>query len=83
MKIKTTIRTTFAAIGLVAATISVCQAHGADGNHAVTKAQVQSELAALESVGYDPHRENNYPADLQAAEARLADQHQAKDLAQK
>ncbi|WP_423199956.1 MULTISPECIES: DUF4148 domain-containing protein [unclassified Cupriavidus] len=49
-------------------------AHAQDigGNHPLTRAEVQNELARLEAAGYDPHRDNaDYPADLQAAEQRL------------
>lgn len=39
-----------------------------------TRAQVQAELQQLEQAGYDPAKgENpNYPADIQAAEARVS-----------
>jgi hypothetical protein len=38
----------------------------------VTHAQLVWELAELESVGYDPHKNDYYyPNDLQAAQARL------------
>lgn len=39
----------------------------------LTRAQVRAELVALEKVGYQPGRpnDNQYPADIQAAEARL------------
>ncbi|CAB3752254.1 DUF4148 domain-containing protein [Paraburkholderia solisilvae] len=41
-----------------------------------TRAQVEAELARLERAGYDPSAgENvNYPADIQAAEAKIAAQ---------
>ena len=39
----------------------------------VTHAQLISELAQLEKAGYNPAGEDvNYPADLQAAEAKVA-----------
>ena len=45
----------------------------------VTRAQVQKELADLESVGYDATADDdNYPADLQAAEKRLAQKNAAQ-----
>ena len=38
----------------------------------VTHAQLEQELAELESVGYEPEKEDfYYPDDLQAAQARL------------
>lgn len=39
----------------------------------LTRAQVRAELEQLERVGYDPATGDNpnYPADIQAAEARL------------
>lgn len=75
MKTNNTLRNVVATLGLVAAGLSVCHAHTTDSSQGPTRAQVQSELSALEMLGYDPHREGNYPADLQAAEARLAEQH--------
>ncbi|MBB4517501.1 DUF4148 domain-containing protein [Paraburkholderia fungorum] len=46
-------------------------------NAPVTRAQVRAELIQLEQAGYYPGRGNdpNYPADLQAAQARVAAQH--------
>ena len=42
----------------------------------LTRAQVQAELARLEQAGYDPSAGENvhYPADIQAAEAKIAAQ---------
>lgn len=44
---------------------------------ALTRAQVRAELAQLRAAGYDQSRgeDPNYPADIQAAEARVAAQH--------
>lgn len=44
-----------------------------------TRAQVRAELQQLEQAGYDPGKgENpNYPADIQAAEARVSSQNGA------
>lgn len=45
---------------------------------AVTRAQVQKELADLESVGYDPTaNDDQYPRELDAAEQRLAQKNEA------
>ncbi|WP_321964840.1 DUF4148 domain-containing protein [Paraburkholderia sp. J7] len=42
--------------------------------HEVTHADLMRELRELEAVGYQPHAEDdNYPADIEAAEQRLAD----------
>jgi len=47
----------------------------------LTRAQVQAQLSALRSVGYDPANvSNNYPADIQAAEAKLADRQAASSM---
>jgi hypothetical protein len=45
----------------------------------LTRAQVKAELAELERAGYSPASgdDNNYPSDLQAAEAKVAAQHNA------
>ncbi|EKS9915427.1 DUF4148 domain-containing protein [Burkholderia multivorans] len=45
----------------------------------LTRAQVRDELMRLEAAGYDPSRGDDgaYPADIQAAEAKLAVQAQA------
>jgi hypothetical protein len=45
-------------------------------NQPVTRAQVRAELVQLEKAGYDPALTNadDYPANLQAAEARVAAQ---------
>jgi hypothetical protein len=41
----------------------------------VTRAQVRAELARLEQAGYSPVADNAYyPADIQAAEAKIAAQ---------
>ena len=48
----------------------------AQTNEPVTRAQVRNELIQLEKAGYNPAtaNDNDYPADLQAAEARVAAQ---------
>ena len=37
----------------------------------LTRAEVRAELVRLEQAGYRPHR-NQYPADIQAAEAKIS-----------
>ncbi|KVX57594.1 DUF4148 domain-containing protein [Burkholderia cepacia] len=46
----------------------------------LTRAQVRDELMRLEAAGYDPAKgdDGEYPADIQAALARLADQDRAR-----
>jgi hypothetical protein len=47
----------------------------------VTRAQIQCELRALEGAGYHPAEEDfYYPRNLQAAQARLANQDKARGL---
>ncbi|WP_144156732.1 DUF4148 domain-containing protein [Paraburkholderia sp. BCC1885] len=51
----------------------------AQSNQPVTRAQVRNELIQLEKAGYNPSNSNDtqYPADLQAAEAKVAAQNAA------
>ncbi|WP_395061905.1 DUF4148 domain-containing protein [Paraburkholderia silvatlantica] len=51
----------------------------AQSNSAVTSEQVRAELVQLEQAGYHPGDGDNtsYPADIQAAEARVAAQNGA------
>jgi Domain of unknown function (DUF4148) len=45
----------------------------AQSNAPVTRAEVRAQLVQLEKAGYDPSRNDpEYPADIQAAEARVA-----------
>jgi hypothetical protein len=46
----------------------------------VTRAQVRAELVRLEQAGYSPSmgEDPNYPADIQAAEAKIAAQDNAR-----
>jgi hypothetical protein len=47
-------------------------AQSAQSSQPVTRAQVRAELIALENVGYDPLSDRqDYPRNIQAAEARL------------
>lgn len=49
----------------------------------LTRAQVRDELMRLEAAGYDPAKgdDGEYPADIQAAEAKLAEQDRARMVA--
>ncbi|MCA8272819.1 DUF4148 domain-containing protein [Burkholderia sp. AU30280] len=46
----------------------------------LTRAQVRDELMRLEAAGYDPAKgdEGEYPADIQAAQAKLAEQDRSR-----
>lgn len=46
----------------------------AQSNPGVTRAQVRTELAQLEKAGYNPNIDEEYPRDLQRAEAIVAAQ---------
>ncbi|MFP3606460.1 DUF4148 domain-containing protein [Paraburkholderia sp. SIMBA_053] len=63
---------------LVAASVSAPSASFADAPQSISRARVRAELAQLEGAGYDPaHPSPDYPADLQAANARIAAGHGA------
>lgn len=52
----------------------------AQSNAPLTRAQVREELMRLEAAGYDPSKgdDGEYPADIQAAQAKLAEQDRAR-----
>ncbi|KVH41647.1 DUF4148 domain-containing protein [Burkholderia diffusa] len=52
----------------------------AQSNVPLTRAQVREELIRLEAAGYDPSKgdDGEYPADIQAAMAKLAEQDRAR-----
>ncbi|MDE1182478.1 DUF4148 domain-containing protein [Paraburkholderia sp.] len=60
----------------IAAVLAVPAVSFAQSNQPVTRAQVRAELIQVEQAGYNPSRgrDPNYPADIQAAEARVAAQ---------
>ena len=64
---------------VVAAALAAPVAVFAQSSQPVTRAQVRAELVELEKAGYNPsHGEDPYyPADIQAAEAKVAAQHAA------
>ena len=65
---KSLICAVFAAAVLAAPTLSFAQA----SNVPVTRAEVKADLVQVEQAGYNPARKDlNYPADIQAAEARI------------
>jgi hypothetical protein len=61
------------AVALAAPVISFAQ----QANPPVTREQVREELAQVVKAGYNPAKRDigKYPADLQAAQARIAAQH--------
>jgi hypothetical protein len=63
----------------IAALLAVPVASFAQSNQPVTRAQVKQELIDLEKAGYNPATSNDYdyPANIQAAEARVAAQKSA------
>ncbi|WP_233808590.1 DUF4148 domain-containing protein [Paraburkholderia sp. HP33-1] len=64
---------------VIAATLAAPVAVFAQSNQPLTRAQVREELAQIEKAGYNPARSNpnEYPANIQAAEARVAAQNSA------
>jgi len=64
---------------VIAATLAAPVAVFAQSNQPVTRAQVREELAQIEKAGYNPAHSNpnEYPANIQAAEARVAAQNSA------
>ncbi|MFM0687910.1 DUF4148 domain-containing protein [Paraburkholderia strydomiana] len=60
---------------VIATVLGAPVASFAQSNQPVTRAQVRAELIQLEKAGYQPTRSDPYyPADIQAAEARVAAQ---------
>ncbi|MGA7779541.1 MAG: DUF4148 domain-containing protein [Paraburkholderia sp.] len=56
----------------IAALLAAPVASFAQSSQPVTRAQVRSELVQLEKAGYNPGGDHNdYPVDIQAAEARV------------
>ena len=68
-----------AAIPLIIGALATPALSFAQSSAGLTRAQVVAELVRLEQAGYDPSagEDDSYPANLQAAEARVA----AKDAA--
>ena len=57
---------------VVAAVLAAPVASFAQSNQPLTRAQVRAELVQLEKAGYQPgHADPYYPADIQAAQARV------------
>ena len=64
---------------VIAATLAAPVAVFAQSNQPLTRAQVHEQLVQIEKAGYNPSRSNpnEYPANIQAAEARVAAQNAA------
>jgi Domain of unknown function (DUF4148) len=59
----------------IAAALALPVASFAQASQPVTRAQVRAELVQLEKAGYNPTNDSvDYPASIQAAEARVAAQ---------
>jgi Ni/Co efflux regulator RcnB len=57
---------------VIAAVLAAPVASFAQSNQPMTRAQVRAELVQLEKAGYHPgHADPYYPADIQAAQARV------------
>ena len=66
---------------LMASSASVsAQAMPEPAPHQVTRAEVMHELEELEAAGYDPSQgdDGSYPADIQAAQEKVAAKHRAE-----
>ena len=62
-------------IALAVATLGAPVLSFAQSNAPVTRAEVRADLARVEKAGYVPSaNDNNYPSDIQAAEAKVAAQ---------
>ncbi|WP_063551806.1 DUF4148 domain-containing protein [Burkholderia territorii] len=59
-------------VSAVVAAVALSASFGAFAQSTVTRAQVRNELVQLESAGYKPSQSSPYyPADIQAAQARV------------
>jgi hypothetical protein len=69
------IKSLVSAVALASALAAPAGSFAQQSNEPVTRAQVRAELVPLEKAGYQPGRNDpHYPADIQAAEARVAAQ---------
>lgn len=66
----------FVALALAAATLCAPVLSFAQSSAPLTRVEVRADLVRVEQAGYNPSRGDdvNYPADVQAAEARIAAQ---------
>ncbi len=62
-------------LALIAGTLAASTASAAQSSAPITRAQVRADLVQVEKAGYDPSGDqNNYPADIEAAEAKISAQ---------
>jgi Domain of unknown function (DUF4148) len=68
------------AVLMATSTSLYAQTSSAPAAHQLTRAEVRHELEELEAAGYNPALGDDvdYPADIQAAEAKVAAKHQAE-----
>ncbi|WP_144153258.1 DUF4148 domain-containing protein [Paraburkholderia sp. BCC1885] len=65
----------FVSLAFAAATLGAPVLSFAQSNAPVTRAEVRADLVRVEQAGYMPSANDlNYPADIQAAEAKIAAQ---------
>ncbi|WP_144156735.1 DUF4148 domain-containing protein [Paraburkholderia sp. BCC1885] len=62
----------FIEAAVIAALIAAPLAAFAQSNQPLTRAEVRADLVRVEQAGYNPHDWYHYPANIQAAEARIA-----------
>ncbi|CAB3796306.1 hypothetical protein LMG28614_04345 [Paraburkholderia ultramafica] len=67
------------AIALAVGTLAAPVLSFAQSNAPLTRAEVRADLVRVEQAGYNPslNDDTNYPADIQAAEAKIAAQAQS------
>ncbi len=64
---------TLATLILAISALSASAMASAQSTAPVTRAEVRAELVQLEKAGYNPNSDgDNYPEDIQAAEAKIA-----------
>jgi hypothetical protein len=73
----------FVCLALAAGTLAAPALSFAQSNGPVTRAEVRADLVRLEKAGYEPAvaSDANYPADIQAAEAKVAAQEEGQQHA--
>jgi hypothetical protein len=71
-------------LALAAGTLAAPVLSFAQSNAPVTRAEVRADLVRVEQAGYNPAagNDNNYPADIQAAEAKVAAQNAQQQATQ-
>jgi hypothetical protein len=75
---------TLTALAIAASAIAAPALSFAQSNGPLTRAEVRADLVRLEQVGYNPSQgsDSTYPAEIQAAEAKVAAQDAQKLAAQ-